>query len=73
MSPYLEHKKKIKDPYMGKRSKSSAASETTSTSNKTYIPYSYKDFQNIQKKGLVKLGGLGANIGTEDWKVAQKK
>ena len=74
-SPYLENKMKTVDHY-GKRSKSQAATSETN-SNKTnatsYIPYSYKDFQNMQKKGLVKLGGLGANIGSEDWKTAQKK
>lgn len=35
-----------------------------------YKPYNIKDFKNMQHQASVKLGGLGANIGGENWEQA---
>lgn len=40
----------------------------------TYKPYDLKDFRQVKDKDQsIKLGGLGANIGSDDWERAQKK
>ena len=42
--------------------------------NGNYKPYTQKDFNNIQQQAhSKKLGGLGPNIGGEDWEKARSK
>lgn len=39
-----------------------------------YKPYTSKDYDNIkQSNGSQKLGGLGANIGNEEWNKAKAR
>jgi hypothetical protein len=38
-----------------------------------YKPYSIGDYRNQKSKENVKMGGLGANIGSEDWEKKNKK
>jgi hypothetical protein len=46
----------------------------SNSSKVTYVPYTVKDYKENQVKTQGrKLGGLGANIGSEEWEKAQKK
>ncbi len=39
-----------------------------------YKPYTVKDYKQLQSTvQSLKLGGLGANIGTEEWEKAKRK
>ena len=53
------------------------ASDTTSKAGQSIMnfkPYSLKDFTNLQQTNTSqKLGGLGANIGGEEWNKAKQK
>ncbi|OMJ88478.1 hypothetical protein SteCoe_9607 [Stentor coeruleus] len=40
---------------------------------KSYSPYSWKDYKNIKPTKYMLLGGLGPNIGHENWKKANEK
>lgn len=50
-------------------------SETQSVkSSVTYKPYSLKEFKSLKEQTKQqRLGGLGANIGSDNWQEAQKK
>jgi hypothetical protein len=44
------------------------------TNSVNYSPYSYQDYLNFQKQfDNQKLGGLGPNINSDDWKVKNYK
>ena len=39
-----------------------------------YKPYTVKDYKNLQSTvQSLKMGGLGANIGSEEWEKAKRK
>lgn len=39
-----------------------------------FKPYNLKDFKSIKDQAQTqKMGGLGANIGSDDWEKAQRK
>jgi hypothetical protein len=41
----------------------------TSVSGTSFCPYTLKDYRNIRHKKYYSLGGLGANLGTEQWAI----
>lgn len=42
--------------------------------NITYKPYTIKEYKELHSNIVSnKLGGLGANTGSEDWKIAKQK
>ena len=43
------------------------ASMCTPVKKPSYKPYTLKDFNVMVNKCSIKVGGLGANIGTEEW------
>jgi hypothetical protein len=46
----------------------------TSNGSSKYKPYTQKDFNSMQvTTQSLKLGGLGANIGSDDWEKAKRK
>lgn len=47
---------------------------STSESRGNYKPHTLKDYRQLQSTvQSLKMGGLGANIGTEEWERAKKK
>jgi hypothetical protein len=38
-----------------------------------FVPYTLKDYRRIRQQPLKQLGGLGPNIGTEDWEVKMRR
>ena len=46
---------------------------TGPVSMKGYKPYTQKDFNQLVNNQNMRLGGLGANIGSNDWERAKKK
>eukprot|EP00352_Strombidinopsis_acuminata_P008720 CAMPEP_0176357362 /NCGR_PEP_ID=MMETSP0126-20121128/14719_1 /TAXON_ID=141414 ORGANISM="Strombidinopsis acuminatum, Strain SPMC142" /NCGR_SAMPLE_ID=MMETSP0126 /ASSEMBLY_ACC=CAM_ASM_000229 /LENGTH=64 /DNA_ID=CAMNT_0017710937 /DNA_START=1285 /DNA_END=1479 /DNA_ORIENTATION=+ len=50
-------------------------SENQSATGSNYKPYSMKDYKKMQNEKLAKnkLGGLGANIGSDEWERANQK
>jgi hypothetical protein len=38
-----------------------------------YVPYTLKDYRRIRQHSLKQLGGLGPNIGTEDWELKMRR
>jgi hypothetical protein len=64
------HKENHPHPHQDAHSHISGGSNT----NHQYKPHSYQDYQTMkQQVQTLKLGGLGANIGSEEWEKARKK
>jgi transcription initiation factor IIF auxiliary subunit len=55
-------------------SKESTSKENVSKENKqNYVPYNGKDYNSFKQDKYVLLGGLGPNIGSEEWEKSKKK
>ena len=46
---------------------------SSTNNNAIYKPYSVKEYKQVQQNAQQKLGGLGPNIGGDEWEKAKRK